>query len=95
MSRIFTLLTTGLDVGAVTGFARIVQWSDDPTFGSWDSVNSLDLFVKNQSKIPESLVLKVTSARHALSRMSRIFTLLTTGLDTGAVTGFCQDSLMV
>ena len=48
-------------IGADTGLAKIVLWSDNPTFGNCDRVNSLDLLVKNQSNVPVSRVLKDTS----------------------------------
>jgi hypothetical protein len=43
---------------AIFGFAKIVQWSDEPTFGNLDTSNSLGLFFNSQSNMAESLVLK-------------------------------------
>ena len=59
--RIFIFLTVGLFSAFVIGLDNIEKWSEDPIFGNWDESNSFGLFVKKQSRIPESLVLNFTS----------------------------------
>ena len=44
----------------VTGLARMVKWSEAPIFGNWERSDKLGKLVRNQSKVPESLVLNFT-----------------------------------
>ncbi len=59
MPRVLTFLVSLLFLFGPVGFARIVKWSDDAILGSWRTVKSFGLFVKNQSRVFDSLVLKV------------------------------------